>query len=196
MFFLYFFEILQAPGATGPSNSTAPAGTVPTTSAPTFFNPSGKTAEQNGVPEIIALASGSHHTLALVESGEMFAWGDNFFGQLGLGYQSLLREPNRFHKTQTWRQPEMIDTPQRIKHFDYNVVEKRMEVQRNATVEISYTVQITGKIEGTPKDNEGNEATITQIDAGNFQSIALSRDGAIYTWCVLLSKRSKFYCKS
>lgn len=76
----------------------------------------------------------------------------------------------------------MIDTPQRIKHFDYNVVEKRVEVQRNATVEISYTVQITGKIKGTPKDNEGNEATITQIDAGNFQSIALSRDGAIYTW--------------
>lgn len=76
----------------------------------------------------------------------------------------------------------MIDTPQRIKHFDYVVIEKRMEEQRNATVEMSYTVQITGKIKGTPKDGEGNEGTITQIDAGDFQSIALSRDGAVYTW--------------
>jgi alpha-tubulin suppressor-like RCC1 family protein len=112
----------------------------------------------------------------------MFAWGDNFFGQLGLGYQSIHREPDRFHKTQAWRQPEMIDTPQRIKHFDFVVVEKRMEVVGNATQEKSYTVQITGKIQGTPKDDEGNEATITQIDSGNFQSIALSRDGAVYSW--------------
>lgn len=76
----------------------------------------------------------------------------------------------------------MIDTPQRIKHFDYVVVEKRLEVRGNATVENIYTVQITGKIKGTPRDDEGNEGTISQIDAGNFQSIALSRDGAVYTW--------------
>lgn len=76
----------------------------------------------------------------------------------------------------------MIDTPQRIKHFDYIVIEKKMEVVGNTTEEKSYTVQITGKIKGTPKDDEGNEAGITQIDAGNFQSIALSRDGNVYTW--------------
>ena len=150
---------------------------------PTFFTPVGpNAADTDEVPEIVALVAGSHHNLALVKTGEMFAWGDNFFGQLGLGYMSMQREPDRFHKTQKWRQPEMIDTPQRIKHFDFLVVEKRMEVEGNATVEKSYTVQITGKIKGTPKDDDGNEATITQIDAGNFQSIALSRDGAVYTW--------------
>jgi alpha-tubulin suppressor-like RCC1 family protein len=133
------------------------------------------------MPEIIALSAGSHHSLALLKTGEMFAWGDNFFGQLGLGYQSMLREPDEFHKTQTWRQPEMIDMPQRITHFDYVVIEKQMEVVGNATVERSYTVQITGKIQGS-KDSEGIEAAFTQIDAGNFQSIALARDGSLYTW--------------
>jgi alpha-tubulin suppressor-like RCC1 family protein len=169
----------QAPGATGPSNVTTPV----TPSGPTFFTPTGQNADEVGeASEIIALVAGSHHSLALMKTGEMFAWGDNFFGQLGLGYSSENREPDRFQKTQSWRQPEMIDTPQRIKHFDFLVVEKRMEIEGNRTVEKSYTVQITGKIEGTPKDDDGNEASITQLDAGNFQSIALSRDGAIYIW--------------
>ena len=29
-------------------------------------------------PEIVAIAAGSHHNVALLRTGEMFAWGDNF----------------------------------------------------------------------------------------------------------------------
>ena len=37
--------------------------------------------------EIIDLAAGEQHSLALLESGALFAWGSNNFGQLGLGMQ-------------------------------------------------------------------------------------------------------------
>jgi len=42
-----------------------------------------------GVPEpdrpLPAVAAGAMHSLVLTESGEVYAWGDNAFGQLGLG---------------------------------------------------------------------------------------------------------------
>lgn len=37
---------------------------------------------------IVHVACGSHHTLALNEWGEVFAWGANASGQLGLNIQS------------------------------------------------------------------------------------------------------------
>ena len=151
-----------APPGTVAQNSTETAATGTTT-------PSAATPETN--PEIVAIAAGSHHNVALLRTGEMFAWGDNFFGQLGLGYQSLQREPDIFHKTQEWRAPEMIDRPTRIEHFDYVTLETKTEIRGNVSVELEYTVQVTGKIEWEL------DARITQVDAGFFQSIALSSKG-------------------
>ena len=156
-----------APPGTVAQNSTETAATGTTT-------PSAATPETN--PEIVAIAAGSHHNVALLRTGEMFAWGDNFFGQLGLGYQSLQREPDIFHKTQEWRAPEMIDRPTRIEHFDYVTLETKTEIRGNVSVELEYTVQVTGKIEWEL------DARITQVDAGFFQSIALSSKGNVYTW--------------
>ena len=34
---------------------------------------------------VIQVASGDHHSLALAKGGQLYAWGDNEFGQLGLG---------------------------------------------------------------------------------------------------------------
>lgn len=39
------------------------------------------------------IAVGSEHTLALTSSGEVFAWGSNGDGQLGLGHTGAVREP-------------------------------------------------------------------------------------------------------
>lgn len=87
-------------------------------------------AAHAGFLEIVALKAGSHHSMALVKSGEMFAWGDNFHGQLGLGYISEQREPDRFQKTQEYRAPEMIDRPTRVKHFDYLFHHERVNENR------------------------------------------------------------------
>lgn len=36
-------------------------------------------------PRVVKLASGNNHTLAVLENGTVMAWGDNKFGQLGIG---------------------------------------------------------------------------------------------------------------
>ena len=35
--------------------------------------------------KVIQLASGDHHRLALTSTREVYAWGENFYGQLGTG---------------------------------------------------------------------------------------------------------------
>jgi alpha-tubulin suppressor-like RCC1 family protein len=43
-------------------------------------------SEFSGLPAgIVKIATGVHHALALTASGDVYVWGDNFFGQLGLG---------------------------------------------------------------------------------------------------------------
>lgn len=37
------------------------------------------------VHQIKSLACGSNHSLALTEAGQVFSWGDNSYGQLGIG---------------------------------------------------------------------------------------------------------------
>ena len=39
------------------------------------------------------IAVGSEHTLALTSTGEVWAWGSNGDGQLGLGHSTFVREP-------------------------------------------------------------------------------------------------------
>ena len=55
--------------------------------------PEGGTPQEAPLPEpAAAVAAGYYHTLALTESGAVWAWGDNARGQLGAG-QDLQRSP-------------------------------------------------------------------------------------------------------
>jgi hypothetical protein len=108
----------------------------------------------------------------------LFSWGDNFFGQLGHGYLSLQQEPDAFYQTQNYRVPEMIDVPERVKHWDYGTTEVVTETVGNVTREVTRNVQVTGKI----RLPDGGEDRIIQVDAGFFQSIALTKNGNVYVW--------------
>lgn len=48
-----------------------------------------------GVKNVVQVACGQHHTLAMTEDGQVYGWGDNRRGQLGEG-------------------PPLIPTPQRL----------------------------------------------------------------------------------
>jgi len=74
------------------------------------------------VPEIKQIEAGAFHSLMLIDTGEIFAWGDNYYGQLGLGYVSFNSEPTQYYATRNYTQPEMVDQPTRITKFDYTSV--------------------------------------------------------------------------
>lgn len=44
-----------------------------------------KLVKQLATRHVVQIASGLYHTMALTDGGELFAWGSNAYGQLGLG---------------------------------------------------------------------------------------------------------------
>lgn len=76
-------------------------------------------ADKLVLPGIKGIDAGNAHTIMLLETGEIFTWGDNFYGQLGLGYASRDNTPNNFYVTRDYLEPQMIDKPTRIKKFDH-----------------------------------------------------------------------------
>ena len=88
---------------------------------------------------------------------------------------SLQQEPDAFYQTQNYRVPEMIDVPERVKHWDYGTTEVVTETVGNVTREVTRNVQVTGKI----RLPDGGEDRIIQVDAGFFQSIALTKNGNV-----------------
>jgi alpha-tubulin suppressor-like RCC1 family protein len=49
--------------------------------------------------DVKAIAAGGWHSLALTESGEVYAWGSNGHGQLGLGDTNNRLTPTEVHRT-------------------------------------------------------------------------------------------------
>ena len=62
-------------------------------------------------PKWVHIAAGSQHTLAIYNKGQLYAWGNNAFGQLGNGKNSPGTGLNRLGNPDT---SEDKDTPQRI----------------------------------------------------------------------------------
>lgn len=50
-------------------------------------------AKVEGLPRIIAVSAGGRHTLALDSDGRVWAWGDNEYGQLGIGKRDSSNTP-------------------------------------------------------------------------------------------------------
>lgn len=55
------------------------------------LSPSGQTGPY--IQNIVAVAAGANHSLAMDNAGHVFAWGDNAYGQLGNGDTSLTLQP-------------------------------------------------------------------------------------------------------
>ena len=50
-----------------------------------------------GEARIVSLAAGYAHSLACTDTGQVYAWGDGRFGQLGLGDARIVPRPERIH---------------------------------------------------------------------------------------------------
>ena len=45
--------------------------------------------------QVVSVACGAHFTMALLSDDQVYAWGENSFGQLGLGHASDVMKPQR-----------------------------------------------------------------------------------------------------
>lgn len=129
-----------------------------------------------GLSNIVAIAAGGAHSLALRADGAVFAWGDNFVGQLGLS------------------DAEQRDAPSRITTLS-NVVAIAAGGQHSLAVRDDGSVWAWGsnadgqlgigdtepRLVPTPIASLAGQA-IEQVAAGRFHSLARSANGAVFSW--------------
>ncbi|MEW6447431.1 MAG: stalk domain-containing protein [Bacillota bacterium] len=131
---------------------------------------------------IIAVAAGESHSLALKEDGTVWAWGSNSSGQLGDG--TVLDSPPycRCNPVQVAGLRNIIAISAGGNH--------NLALDRDGTV-WAWGLNVNGQL-GDGTDGPGNIKSIpqkvpnlvdvVQISAGTDHSMALKKDGSVWTW--------------
>lgn len=139
-----------------------------------------KTSDFQGV-KIKAIAAGWRHSLALLEDGTVWAWGQNNFGQLGNGTLAG------------------ADTPVKVTNL---TGVKAIAASKNADFDESYSMALRedgsvwvwglnnwGQLGSHPAvgfstkpENAFNLTGVTAIAAGGWHALVLLQDGTVRTW--------------
>jgi len=151
---------------------------------------------------VVAVAAGGAHSLALKSDGTVWGWGNNEFGQAGFGKIELIAGgpdsymPEQYLKSYTPLQvQELTEVIAIAAGMDYSLALKadgtvwswgsaqNGQLGGNPSAKGLYT-NIPGKVVvGTT----GRELTdITKISAGSAFALALKNDGTVWTWGGLL----------
>jgi RCC1 and BTB domain-containing protein len=119
----------------------------------------------------VKIRSSECYSIALMSSNEIYSWGFNYFGQLGLGHNN--------HQ----------NTPQKVPNFSPNV--KELICGHNYSIALTesneiyswgsnYSDHSTNR--NTPKKISINIPNLKQILSGYDHSIALTESGEVYAW--------------
>lgn len=149
---------------------------------------------------VVAVAAGGAHSLALKKDGTVWGWGNNEYGQGGFGKVELLAGgpdyymPDQFLRSYTPLQVQgLTDIIAIAAGMDYSLA-----LKADGTVwswgSNPYGRQLTntsGGFTNTPAqvqiDSYGHKLTdITKISAGSAFGLALKKDGTVWTWGGLL----------
>eukprot|EP00904_Undaria_pinnatifida_P009351 jgi/Undpi1/5546/HiC_scaffold_2.g00823.m1 len=135
---------------------------------------------------VVMMAAGLEHSLALTDSGDLYSFGDNLSGQLGLGHNYTARE----------------QTPQKVIFFSKSKI-TQMACGQDHTAILTSTGELfcfgnnrSGALGLPGHDNEGPpivESTpklvsslqgmkIVQIGCGLQHTVALTVSGSVYCW--------------
>ncbi|MGQ7885881.1 RCC1 domain-containing protein [Paenibacillus sp. WC2504] len=134
------------------------------------------------IASVKAIASGAYHTLALDQDGVVWAWGDNFFGELGYGF-----DQNR------------LSTPIMATSANWHITQIAAGFDYSLALKDDGTVLTWGLIDSDPSTMYSAITTntqdahkfpvlitgldhVTQIMAGSSHAVALKDDGSVYTW--------------
>jgi alpha-tubulin suppressor-like RCC1 family protein len=127
-----------------------------------------------GLPAIVDVAAASLHSAALAEDGTVWTWGDNQFGQLGVG-----GGPDAASPVQVSGVSQIID-------LDANGY-STLALRADGTLWI-WGQQSGGIGDGTAATQRSSPvqvvglANVVDIDAGQEHSLALKADGTLWTW--------------
>ncbi|AFQ43272.1 cell wall-binding repeat-containing protein [Desulfosporosinus meridiei] len=154
----------------------------------------------NDLTNVIAVAAGGAHSLALKKDGTVWGWGNNEYGQGGYGKIELIAGgpsyymPDEFLRSYTPLQVQgLTDIIAIAAGMDYSLA-----LKSDGTVwawgSEPYGNQLTntsGGFSNIPAqiqiDSYGNKLTdITKISAGSAFALALKKDGTVWTWGGLL----------
>ena len=121
------------------------------------------------------VASGAYHTLAINSRGELYAWGFNKNGQLGIGTTTDNElTPQRVGNDSDW---------EAISGGEYH----SLALKRDGTL-YAWGKNNKGQLGISSNDNKntprqvGNAGDWKAIAAGGEHSLALKRDGTLYAW--------------
>ena len=132
-----------------------------------------RTVEMNEL-EVAGLACGKQHSMLLTKEGDIYSWGLNRFGQLGLGHRpnlDMLSDTEKYHGKK-WKDNNLSrradgrgsDEPEQLSH--------------------SYTSAIGDVFCPTkiPRCDDFLKEHVTTIACGSHHSLCTTQNGYLYTW--------------
>jgi alpha-tubulin suppressor-like RCC1 family protein len=150
--------------------------------------------------EVVAVAAGERHSLALSAGGTVFAWGDNLTGQLGLGGEY---KTDGKTSTDQWdstmkgarRDPLPMDVPTVSAGHEVKIVGLAAGARHSALVSSAGDVFTVGWGLYGQLGHEDCEDIFAprrvehlagqfavSVAAGSAHTAAVTKDGALYTW--------------
>jgi len=139
----------------------------------------------NPITNMIAIAAGDYHSLAVAEDGTIWSWGNNNVGQLGNGSISPSALPSHFTLSSD-PSTQIIAVKAGLSYslalakngtgfaWGFNLVG---ELGNNSTATSSRPVRI---VASTISDDPLSH--IVDLAAGGLHSLALTSDGTVWTW--------------
>ncbi|PIC77109.1 hypothetical protein CSV74_07505 [Sporosarcina sp. P19] len=137
-------------------------------------------ADGKNLDHIVAIAAGTHHTLAVDKNGHVWAWGQNYYGQLGnpIGSETFLKH----------------EVPVEIRGVDDVIAvaggkEHSVALKRDGTVSAwgrntfgQLGIGETADVNSSPQTIPGL-SNIMEISAGDYHTLALKQDRTgVWAW--------------
>jgi alpha-tubulin suppressor-like RCC1 family protein len=138
-------------------------------------------ARVEGLPPVRDVEAGSGYMLALTAGGELFAWGNNALGQLGLGPDAPKVQP----------QPAMVPLPNGVRLADVATGINQVVALTTDGRVFAWGSNRSGQA-GGPADMRAVPAPVevlideaerfTAVGVGNYTSFAITASGRLFGW--------------
>jgi alpha-tubulin suppressor-like RCC1 family protein len=141
----------------------------------------------NGLPSdrIIQIAAGDTHSMVLLDNGEIWSWGDNSFGQLGIGNAIAAMVPTRVLQENGSPLSNIIF----IAAGSYHSLALSNEgfiwafgKNSDGQLGIGSNVNISKPVKVQHPDNGISLSDVVYIAAGGSHSLAIQNSGLIWSW--------------